>query len=160
MRPVVAGWAAVPLFLRQILDSRSTIVVGEVNCFGPCVSGPKLRISPASGEQCLEPIICCRPIRYDFVGVRCQPKLYKKRPTIVSRARRPSVYVDETHLTDRARPYVTDLAHELPRQFTFEEEIERINLLADRRLRECCSARISREWENALAEVGRSTRVN
>ena len=38
MRAVVGGGSAVSLFLRNVCDSRPTIVVCEVQCFGPRVS--------------------------------------------------------------------------------------------------------------------------
>ncbi len=136
MRPVVAGRAAVQLFLRQVLDSRTAVVISEVDSLRPRICGPEQRIAPATREQRLERIIGGGPIGNDLVDVRLQAELDEKRATVRPRPRRARVDVDETHLTDCARAHIPDLTRKLPRQLTFDEEVEGVNFLAHRRLRE------------------------
>src|SRR6185369_35877 len=50
VRPIVAGRAAIPLFLRQVLNSRTAIVIRKVDRLGPRVSGSKERAGPSSRE--------------------------------------------------------------------------------------------------------------
>src|SRR5829696_1115559 len=160
MRSVVAGWSAVPLLLRPMLNPRTAIVVSIVDRLGPRVGSSKQRTGPPAREQHLQAIVSSSPVGLDRVYVCLQPELDEERTATCSSSRRARVDVNESHLIDSARSNITDLTDKPPRQFTLDEEVEGVNFLAPRRFWKRCGAGVCRERKNALAEIRRSARVN
>src|SRR6185369_5263103 len=83
-----------------------------------------------------------------------------ERTAIRPGSRRACVDVDEPHLIDSARANIADLTHKPPRQFTFDEEIPRVYLLALRLLGERRRSSVCRKRKHALAKIGCGTAVN
>src|ERR1051326_2750989 len=132
MLAIVTGETAVALFLGQILNPRTLIVVGKVDRLGPCVRRAEQRAGPATREQRLKSVVRSCPVGLDRVDIRLETEPRKERRTSRSGSRRACVDVDESHLIDCARANISDLTHKLPWQLTFDDEVERVNFLAPR----------------------------
>src|ERR1043166_2899745 len=150
----------VELFRRQVLDSRTSIVVGKVGCLGPRVSGSELRTGPPALEKHLQSIILRRPVWLNAVDVRCETELNGQRTTAVSGCRRAAVDVDAPHLIDGARAHVTSLDGGLPSEIALNKEVEGVNLFASWVLGEGGSARVRRKRNNPGVDVWRNTSVD
>src|SRR6185295_2073459 len=101
----------------------TAIVVCEVDRFGPCVSHPEKRTGPPPRELRLQRIIVCVSIWLDAGNIGIYPEL-NKRATCICSARSTGIYIDEPHLTYRARTNITHISHKPGWQLAFNEKVE------------------------------------
>src|SRR5262249_30655722 len=115
VRSVVAGRAAVPLLLGEVLNSRTTVVVGEVDRLRPRVGSPEQRAAPTASDKHLHSVVSRRAVGLDTVDVCCQSELNEEWTASITSPRGPRIDVDETHLSDCACTHVAHLGRELRR---------------------------------------------